>query len=110
VSRASEARRQRRALKKAGVALLDRVVIDSGALASAVTKGADVVDLVAFHVSQALERLHGQGGDVLAHTVVTIGSHPDFPEGVTIEAKVERKRAGFTPEDPDTDDGLLAEP
>jgi hypothetical protein len=115
MSRASESRRQRRALRQAGVALLDRVVIDSGALAAAVTKGADVVDLVALHVATALERLHAQGGDVLGHTVVTIGAHPDFPGGVTIEVKVASKRAGYVRpplEDGDdaSDGGIVAEP
>jgi hypothetical protein len=110
VSRSSESRRQRRAMKAAGVALVDRVTIDSGALAAAVTKGADVVDLVAYHVAQALTRLDAQGGDVLAHTAVTIGAHPDFPGGVTIEAKVASRKRGAPAdnEDDESGDGLIA--
>ncbi len=88
MSRASAARKQRRALKSAGVALMDRVVIDDLALTAAAAKGANLVDLVAFHVSEALERLDAQGGDVLDQCAVTIGRHPDFPGGVTVEAKV----------------------
>lgn len=88
MSRGSEARRQRRALKSAGVAALDRVVIDSGALAAAVANGANLVDLVAYHVSEALTRLDEGGADIVGgKTVITIGAHPDFPGGVTVEAK-----------------------
>lgn len=99
MSRASDARRQRRALKSAGVALLDRVVIDSGALAAAVTNGANLVDLVAYHVSEALTRLDDQGGDIIAgRTVVSIGAHPDFPGGVTIEAKAGTLKTSVDPD------------
>lgn len=88
MSRQSGARRERRALKSAGVALLDRVSIDSAAMAAAVEKGANLVDLVAYHVSEALTRLDEQGADIVGgHTVVSIGQHPDFPGSVTIEAK-----------------------
>lgn len=88
MSRGSEARRQRRALSKAGVAKLDRVAIDSGALAAAVANGANLVDLIAYHVSEALTRLDADGADIVnGHTVVSIGAHPDFPGSVTIEAK-----------------------
>ena len=88
MSRASGARKQRRALKSAGVALMDRVVIDGAAVAAASAKGANLVELVAYHVAEALGRLDEQGGQVLDRCVVTIGQHPDFPGGVTIEAKV----------------------
>ena len=103
MSRASDARRQRRALEGAGVEFLDRVSIDSGALAAAVTNGANVVDLVAFHVAEALERLDEQGADIIGGTTaVTIGQHPDFPGGVTIEAKAgKRKRPAAAEVDPD---------
>ena len=52
MSRSSAARKQRRALKSAGVVMMDRVVIDGEALASAVSKGANLVELVAFHVGE----------------------------------------------------------
>lgn len=100
MSRGSEARRQRRALKAAGVEFMDRVSIDSGALAAAVANGADLVDLVAYHVAEALGRLDEQGADIVGgHTAVTIGQHPDFPGGVTIEAKAAtRKRSAVDPD------------
>ncbi len=88
MSRGSDARRQRRSMKRHGIALVDRVSIEADALAAAVAKGANLVDLVAYHVSEALTRLDAQGGDVLGRTAVTIGEHPDFPGAVTIEAKV----------------------
>lgn len=93
MSRGSEARRQKRALSKAGVALMDRVTIDSGALAAAVANGAPLVDLISYHVSEALTRLDEQGADIVAgRTVATIGTHPDFPGGLTVEVKVDRRR------------------
>lgn len=88
MSRSSGARQQRRALKSAGVALMDRVVIDSGAVEAARREGVNLVDLVGYHVGGALVRLDEQGGDIIGHCVVTIGTHPDFPGGVTVEAKV----------------------
>lgn len=88
MSRASAARKQRRALKSAGVVLMDRVVIDGDALIAAASKGANLVDLVTFHVGEALTRLDAQGGNVLERCAVTIGEHPDFSGGITIEAKV----------------------
>lgn len=75
-------------MKSSGVALLERVVIDSSGLAASVEKGVDLVDLVAYHVATALGKLDADGGDVLGHTVITIGAHPDYPGAVTIEAKV----------------------
>lgn len=85
-------RRARREMSKNGIALLDRVSIDGAALAASVEKGVDLVDLVAYHVAEALTRLDGQGGDVLAHSVVTIGQHPEHPDALTIEAKVARMK------------------
>lgn len=94
MSRASDARRQRRALKSAGVVLLDRVALESDALAAAVAKGANLIDLVALHVAEALERLDATGADIIGgRTVITIGAHPDFPGAVTIEAKAARMKA-----------------
>lgn len=124
MSRGSDARRQRRAVKRAGVAKLERVVIDGAAVAKAVTAGVDLVELVAYHVDIALKALDAGGADVLAHTVVTIGEHPDFPGDLMIEAKAASLKAKSDLEDiaippadekdlPDTDDsddGLLASP
>ena len=115
MSRGSDARRQRRALKSAGVALMDRVAIDSGAFAAAVLQGADAVDLVAFHVAEALGRLDEQGADIVyGQTAVTIGQHPDYPGAVTIEAKAATLKSAVATEldddDDDSDDGLLAGP
>lgn len=102
MSRASEARRQRRALKGAGVEFLDRVSIDSGALAAAESNGANAVDLIAYHVAEALGRLDEQGADIIGGTTaVTIGQHPDFHGGVTIEAKAGKRKVGHAEIDPD---------
>lgn len=99
MSRSSDARRERRALAKAGVALMDRVSIESGALAAAVEKGADLVDLIAFHVSEALARLDEQGADIVAgRTVISIGAHPDYPGAVTIEAKAATLKRSVDPD------------
>jgi hypothetical protein len=78
---------------------MDRVSIDSGALAKAVTAGANVVDLIAYHVAEALGRLDEQGADIVSgRTAVTIGQHPDFPGGVTIEAKAATRKRGVDPD------------
>lgn len=99
MSRGSEARRQRRALKSAGVAAMDRVVIDSGAFAAAVVNGASAVDLIAYHVAEALGRLDEQGADITGgRVVVSIGEHPDYPGGVTIEAKAASMKRGIDPD------------
>jgi light-regulated signal transduction histidine kinase (bacteriophytochrome) len=111
VSAASDARRQRRALKRAGVEYLDRVSIESSALAAAVTKGANLVDLVAYHVAGSLERLDAQGADIVAgHTVISIGAHPDYPGDVTIEAKAATRKSPAPLEDDDDESagGMLA--
>lgn len=82
-------------MKTAGVEFVDRVSIDSAAVVKAVVEGASIVDLIAYHVSGALERLDEAGADIAAgHTIVSIGQHPDHPGAVTIEAKANtRKRA-----------------
>lgn len=123
MSSSSRARKERRAIKRAGVAKLERVVISGDAVAAAVVKGIDLIDIVSLHVSTALEALDLAGADVLAHTVVTIGEHPDFPGDLMIEAKSANLKAksddveiAIAPADesdlPDTDDesddGLLA--
>ena len=100
MSRASNARRERRALARAGVELMDRVTIDDNALAAAVTKGANLVDLIAYHVALGLTRLDDAGADIVGgKTAATIGRHPDFPGGVTIEIKVDSRKPA--PVDPD---------
>ena len=99
MSRSSDARRERRALKAAGIARLDRVSIESDALAAAVENGANLVDLVAFHVAEALERLDADGADIVGgRTVVSIGAHPDHPGAVTIEAKAATLKRGADPD------------
>lgn len=105
MSRASESRRQRRTLSKAGIAKMDRVVIDSGAFAAAVTNGANLVDLIAYHVAEALGRLDADGADIVGgKTVISIGEHPDFPGGVTIEAKAATLKRGAVEHPGDCDD------
>lgn len=80
-------RRERRKIERAGIARYELVVIDSAAVAKAVSEGINLTEFVAYHVSVALEALDTAGGDVLAHTVVTIGEHPDHPGHLAIEAK-----------------------
>lgn len=92
MSRASAARKQRRAMKSAGVELMDRIVVEGEALVAASEKGASLVDLVGYHVAEALARLDAQGAALMARTVVTIGEHPDFPGALTIEAKASARK------------------
>lgn len=99
MSGASQARKAKRALKRVGVAVVDRVVIEGDALASAITAGANVIDLVGMHVAEALTRLDAAGGDIFGRCVVSIGDHPDYPGAVTIEAKVATLKGD--PADPD---------
>lgn len=81
-------RRQRRGIRKRqGALFVKRYFLEDAALSEAVANGAPPVDLVMYLTSTALEELIGEGAHVLAHTVVTIGRHPDHPGGVTIEAK-----------------------
>lgn len=121
MGRQSNARRERRAIKRAGVAKLERVIIDGAALAMGVAKGINLVELVGYHVDEALKKLDAAGADVLAHTVVTIGEHPDYPGDLMIEAKSANLKAksdvveiAIPPADegdlPDSDsgDGLIA--
>ena len=81
-------RGERAALKAAGIAAYSRVVIEASAIRKAQETGVDLVDIVMLHIDMTLHELIGQGGDVLDRTVITIGAHPDFPDAVTIEAKV----------------------
>lgn len=112
MSRSSNARRanrrQKAALRAVGVAKMDRVVIDGAALAAVVERGADLVDFVSLHVSGALGRLDAEGADIVhGQTAITIGEHPDFPGGLTIEAKASTlKRAAVVELDGAGEDGL----
>ena len=98
MSASSAARRSRRAAKGAGIALVDRVSIDVGAIAKAARAGVSVVDLISLHVSEALGRIDAAGGDLEGHCVVTIGQHPDYPGALTIEAKVGTMKPTAAPE------------
>lgn len=89
MSRASDARRQKRAAARRGVIAVDRVTIDGAAIAAAVLNGASLVDFLAYNVAEALNRLDIAGYDVPRHTVVTMGERPgDAPGDITIEVKV----------------------
>lgn len=83
---------RRRAAKAAGVKnlIMHTITIEGGAVSEAVSQGANPVDLVMYHVDAALTELIDQGGDPLAHSVVTIGRHPDRPGDLTIQAKTDR--------------------
>lgn len=102
MSHASEARRERRALKKAGVAVLDRVTIEHSALMAAADAGAKPLDMIAYHIAEALERLDERGAAIIGGKVaITIGEHPDHPNALTIEAKAASLRAPAPVEDAD---------
>lgn len=83
-------RAQRRAMRrKTGALVHHRIVIEGAAVSEAVAQGANPVDLVMFHVDEALRVLIDQGGQPLAHSVITIGEHPDYPGCLTVEAKTD---------------------
>lgn len=76
-------RRLERAMRKAGVAVVARDLIDPRHL----TVESGVPVLVA-SIEDTLERLVKAGGDVAGHLVITIGpDHPEYPGKVTVEAK-----------------------
>lgn len=76
-------RRLERAMRKAGVAVVARDLIDPAHL----TVESGVAILVA-SIEDTLERLVAAGGDVTGHLVITIGpDHPEYPGKVTVEAK-----------------------
>lgn len=128
MSRASETRsrnrKARRALNRAGVVAMDRVVIDAAALAAGAFNGGNLVDLIAYQISEGLTRLDRDGADLVhGKTAITIGEHPDHPSALTIEIKADtlKREGGFdlgdiaiAPADEsdldDSDDGLLATP
>lgn len=111
-------------MNRAGVAAMDRVVIDSAALAAGAFNGGNLVDLIAYQISEGLARLDRDGADLIhGKTAITIGEHPDHPHALTIEIKADTlKREGgldlgdiaIAPVDEsdldDSDDGLLASP
>lgn len=91
MSRSSDARKAKRQQQRAGVALVERVVVGSDALAAAVMhERIDPIDVLMHAVHEAVRSLASQGGSVLEHTVITIGDHPDHPGALTVEAKVSR--------------------
>jgi hypothetical protein len=93
-----ERRKRARQLNAAGVAAVTRIVIEGEAIVKAQEKGVDLIDLVMLHVDSALHDLVDKGGDIMRHSVVTIGSHPEYPGALTIEAKAAHLVA---PGDPD---------
>jgi len=98
VSRASAARKQRRAMKAAGVGVMDRVVIEGEAIFAASKGDVNLVDLIGYHVAEALTRLDAAGAALMVQTVVTIGEHPDFPGALTIEAKAAARKPNLATE------------
>lgn len=98
MSGASQARKAKRALKRVGVAVVDRVVIENDAFTSAAAAGANVIDLVGMHVAEALTRLDAAGGDIFERCVVSIGAHPDYPGAVTIETKAATLKGAVDPD------------
>lgn len=86
-------RKKRRSLKRQGVEVMHTTAIDGAALAAAVVQGIDVLDLVAYHIDQAVRVVWADGGDVLEHAVITIGRHPSYPEDLTVQVKTDKRRA-----------------
>jgi len=98
MSHASEARKLRRKVARTGIAKMHRVVVDRAAVDKIATEGkVNARELVAYHISVALEALENDGADVLRHTVVTVGEHPDFPGDLMIEAKAAHMRPDHEP-------------
>lgn len=79
MSRASLARREKRAMKAAGVEVMTRRHLPAGVEPHPV-RLAHLIDL-------ALTELDAKGADFTRQVVVTIGPHPEFPGETTIEAK-----------------------
>lgn len=122
MSAAREARRrQERAKKAAGVALVCREALP---LQDAPIGRGPSIDVLVAYVGETLRALAGNGADLTATIAITIGrDHPNFLYGQTvIEAKAAKRKAvdageiAVPPADeadlPDTDDesagGLLA--
>lgn len=109
-------------MNRAGVALMDRVTIDAAALAAGVYNGGSTTDLIAYQIAEGLGRLDAAGADLVhGTTAVTIGEHPDFPSGLTIELKASKLKdddiaiapvdeADLPDTDDESDDGILTGP
>lgn len=124
MSKAREARRrQERAKKAAGVALVCREALP---LQDAPIGRGPSIDALVAYVGETLRALAGSGADLSGTIAITIGTdHPSFLAGQTVvEAKAAKRKAvdageiAVPPADeadlPDTDDesagGLLATP
>lgn len=125
MSKAREARRrQDRAKKAAGVALVCREALP---LQDAPIGAGPSVDVLVAYVGETLRALAGNGADLTATIAIAIGQdHPNFLAGQTvIEAKAARAKAvdpdpgeiavppadeKDLPDTDDSDDGLLASP
>ena len=94
MSRAREARRrQDRAKKAAGVALVCREALP---LQDAPIGAGPSIDILVAYVGETLRALAGGGADLSKTIAITIGTdHPSFLAGQTvIEAKAARAKAG----------------
>lgn len=93
MSRAREARRrQERALKAAGVAIICREALP---LQDAPIGHGPSIDVLVAYVGETLRALAGAGADLSGTIAITIGTdHPSFLAGQTvIEAKAARAKA-----------------
>jgi len=77
MSRQSEARRRKRAMKAAGVELVHRSHLI----------GKVDVDMLTAAIRSDLLALEAQGADLTGRLKIDIGNHPSFPGRTTIEAK-----------------------
>lgn len=77
MTRASSARQHRRAMRKAGVAVAVREVVDTGGVTG-----------IAAAVSRSLFKLATEGAEMSSRIAITIGNdHPNFPGQTVVEAK-----------------------
>lgn len=93
MTRASSARQHRRAMRRAGVELAVREVVQFESRYESAT------DSIRHHVGVALYRLEVEGADMTSRIAITIGNdHPNFPGQTVVEAKASRAvapRASF---------------
>lgn len=90
---ASDARKARRAkarrLRALGADMVERIHLP---FPPAHVTQRDRVDVLVWEVARAIKGIAQDGADLDETIAVTIGKHPSFPDGVTIEAKATRRK------------------
>lgn len=88
----AQRRAEKRAMQRAGVALVARRNLPRGL--------APVAARVSPLVAEALQELEGKGADMTSRVAITIGSdHPSFPGETVVEAKVAAMKSHDSPDD-----------